>query len=432
MIQYIILILVAILLLILGNKENIKNSLLQYSNEKSNDNSPNPLEVHINANLIDNPIITKKDNSSIAIGNGSTGGINDCDTPQYLIDQECKSPNYLVEDETNFAKKQLLNLLLKINKKPIKLNSPCTYKFYNHTTMDDLLRRTMDEISSHVVTLINKESDYEFQKANYGDIQVWCDAKGNKEYKYELFLWSLKHYFQIKFYVHVVKFVKKNQMKPYCIESSPYIFPTYHNGYPCKDQLIPAPHEVIPTGNIVLSTKSVKPNSVESAEYMYLNHLDIENSTLVINANIQKDKQFIMDVGENGGIIDNKLEYTHLKPGQKANPIQPFARESNKWIETPDKPDYMGQYPCKVAPEMWDEDGIYYYSKARGKEMKESKRNYDVCIGVRSSTEPLPLQPNFWITNYAEAGTGVNCGPNSWLFNNYNGPMGTFVGGGKK
>ncbi len=413
MIQYIIIFIVAILLLILGSRENIQNSLLKYKKTEQNEYD------HSTVNEVKIESIKNKEKE-------------DCDTPKYLIDNECKSPNYLVEDETNFAKKQLLNLLLKINKKPIKLNSPCTYKFYNHSTTDDLLRRTLDEISDHVIILINKNSDYSFQKANYGDVQVWCDAQGNKEYKYELFLWSLKHYFQLKFYVHIVKFIKKDDMKPYCIETSPYIFPTYHNGYPCKDQLIPAPHEVIPTANIVLSTESVNPNKVEKAEYMYLNHLDVENSTLVINANIQKDKQFIMDVGDNGGVIDNKLEYTHLKQGTKTNPIQPFAREANKWVETPDKPDYMGQYPCKVPPEMWDEDGIYYYSKARDGQAKGDKRDYEVCIGTRSSTEPLPLQPNFWVANYAEAGTGVNCGPNSWMFSNYNGPMGTFVGGGKR
>ncbi len=298
--------------------------------------------------------------------------------------------------------------------------------------MDDLLRRTMDEISDRVLTLLNKSGTYGFEKANYGDIQVWSDSTGNKEYKYELFVTSLKHYFQLKLYIHVIKFIKKDEMKPYGIKSSPYIFPTYHNGYPTKDQLIPAPHEVIPIGNIVLSTKSMKPNNVEKAEYMYLNHIDLQNSTLVINANIQKNKEFIMDVGENGGIIDNKLEYTHLSKSITSTPIQPIAREANKWVETPDKPNYMGQFPCKVTPEMWDEDGVYYYSKVRNNQLKTEERDYESCDGTRYSTEPLPLQPNFWIVNYAEAGTGVNCGPNSWMFSNYEGSMGTFVGGGKR
>ncbi len=338
------------------------------------------------------------------------------------------TPNYLIEDETNYAKRELLNLLLKMNQKTIRLKSPCNYTFYNQTTTDDLLRRTLDEISEFVLTQLNKKSSYQFQKSNYGDVHVWCDAKGNKEYKFELFAWSLKHYFQLKFYIHVVKFVKSSEMKPYNISSSPYIFPTYHNGYPCKDQMIPAPHEVIPTGNIVLSTKSVKPNSVEKAEYVYLNNVDLENSTLVINSHIQKDKQFIMDVGDDAGIIDNKLEYTHLHPSHKPQPIQPCARQANRWIETPDKPEYMGQYPCKTPSDVWDEDGIYYQPNPANRK----ERNYEVCVGTRSSTEPLPLQPNFWVNNYAEAGTGVNCGTNSWLFSNYNGAQGTFVGGGKR
>jgi hypothetical protein len=109
---------------------------------------------------------------------------------------------------------------------------------------------------------------------------------------------------------------------------------------------------------------------------MYLNHLDIENSNLVINSNIKKNNEFIMDVGNNGGVIDNKLEYTHLPNSIKSNPIQDVAREANKWVETPDKPNYMGQFPCKVTPEMWDEDGVYYYSKVRNNQLKTQERDY--------------------------------------------------------
>ncbi len=406
-------IIIAFILLIFMNKENIQNNLLNYPKKKLLD--------HSNENIINENIINENKKEK-----------TDCITPNYQVNNNCITPNYLIEDETNFAKKELLIFLSKVNKKPIKLKSPCIYKSYTHATMDDLLRRTMDEMSDRVLTLLNKSGTYQFEKANYGNIEVWTDALGNKEYKYELFVTSLKHYFQLKFNIHTVKFIKKSEMKPYGINTSPYIYPTYHNGYPTKDQLIPAPHEVITTGNIVLSTKSMKPNDVEKAEYMYLNHVDVENSTLVINTHIKKNKEFIMDVGENGGIIDNKLEYTHLHSGQKSNPIQPFAREANKWVETPDKPNYMGQYPCKVTPEMWDEDGVYYYSKARDHQLKKEERDYESCDGTRYSTEPLPLQPNFWVTNYAEAGTGVNCGSNSWMFSNYEGPMGTFVGGGKR
>ncbi len=415
MIQYILIFFIALLLLIFSYKENIKNNLLNYNKSPT-----------LNNNFTEN-IINEKNNKVEAK--------SDCNTPKYEINGTCIKPNYLTEDETNFAKKQLLIFLSKVNKKPIKLKSPCIYKSYTHATMDDLLRRTMDEMSDRVLTLLNKNGTYNFEKANYGNIEVWSDALGNKEYKYELFVTSLKHYFQLKFSIHIIKFIKKSEMKPYGINTSPYIYPTYHNGYPTKDQLIPAPHEVIVTGNIVLSTNSMKPNDVEKAEYMYLNHIDVENSTLVINANIKntnKVVEFIMDVGENGGIIDNKLEYTHLPNGEKINPIQPVAREANKWVETPDKPNYMGQFPCKVTPDKWDEDGVYYYSKVRDHQLKKEVRDYESCDGTRYSTEPLPLQPNFWVANYAEAGTGVNCGPNSWIFNNYEGPMGTFVGGGKR
>ncbi len=194
MIQYIILIIFVIVLLVVATRENIKNSLLPY---KPTYNKIN----YENAN-----VVGKVENNFHINGNDE-----DCDTPKYLVKEKCESPNYLIEDETNFAKKQLYSFLKKVNKKSISLKSPCNYTFYNHATMDDLLRRTLDDISQNVIELLNKNSDYTFEKTNYGDIQVWCDANGNKEYKYELFVWSLKHYFQLKLYVHVIKFIKKEE-----------------------------------------------------------------------------------------------------------------------------------------------------------------------------------------------------------------------------
>ncbi len=445
MYTYILVAVIAVLLLIYGLKDRAGNRLIKSAlpEQMSIDDHAtanqvgfkNPVVEQNILNELGDPAFATVNKLDVRVNKGLLTRADDLnDRMEYKSAESGQEvrPDYMVEDETNFAKKQLLNLLKTVNKKPISLKSPCSYKSYTHATMDDLMRRTMDEISKLVVQFLNKSGNFQFEKTSYGDIQVWCDAKGNKEFKYELFVTSLKYYFQLKLYVNVVKFVSKNDMSPYCIKDSPYIFPTYHNGYPCKDQLIPAPHDVIPTANVVLSLESMKPATVEKAEYMYLNRIDVENSTLVINANLRRPKEFIMDVGENGGVIDNRLEFSHLaRPGQ--NPIQPVARVANQWIKDPSEPNYVGQFPCQTPPDMWDEDGIYYYSKAREGQLKDTlARDYAGCEGTRTSTEPAPLQPDFWLSNYAESGTAINCGPNAWLFSNYEGPMGTFFGGGKR
>jgi hypothetical protein len=43
-----------------------------------------------------------------------------------------------------------------------------------------------------------------------------------------------------------VKFVDTKYAGHYGVKKSPYLFPTYFIGYPCKDQLIPTPDQDAP------------------------------------------------------------------------------------------------------------------------------------------------------------------------------------------
>jgi len=364
--------------------------------------------------------------------------------PNFVSDYENidfnKEPNYSYENVTQYDFNRLFESLKKINKEKIELKDKANYNFYTQSTTDDKLRMNLDMISKYVIKILNKSNYYDFNKTNYGDVKVWIDKTGNEEIKYELFLWDKKNYFEIKLWVHVVKFVENNEMQKYGIRDKHYIFQDFNIGLPHKDQIIPLPTEVIITGHFDTGVSSIRENIPSKAKYLYLNQIEVQNSTLIVDYHKDKYPFNKLEVDEKGfsGITDMSLEYINIKKTDH-NPYLEKGRKYNEWPTLDEELKFMGQYPSKPPPRHWNEDGLYYY----GKKSKDAiafddddalpysdERLCDVTNpGTRWSKDKEPLQAQFWPSNYTVLST---CGENYWLFDESRSLPGVFVGGGKK
>ena len=356
------------------------------------------------------------------------------------------SPNYKYENITEYNFNRIFKKIQIINKEKITLKDKGNYNFYTQSTTDDKLRMDLDMISKYVILVLNDDKYYDFSKTNFGDVEIWIDKEGNEELKYELFLWDKKNYFQLKILVNIIKFVEDNQADKYGVRNSPYIFPDYNIGLPFKDQIIPLPTDVIITGHFDTSVESILPNEPSKIKYLYLNQIEIQNSTLIVDYHKNKYPFNRINVDETGfsGITDSSLEYVNILNKSISTPYLENGRKYNKWPTLDEEPKWKAQYPAKFPPvKKWNQDGIYYYEK--GKEDKEeivftkedSEKEVDrYCDvyepGTRWSEDKEPLQPYFWPGNYTVNST---CGENFWLFDNVNGGNiggNTFVGGGKR
>jgi hypothetical protein len=356
------------------------------------------------------------------------------------LDNTLQQPNYSNENITQYNFKRLFKNIEKVNKEKITLNNKSNYNFYTQSTTDDKLRMDLDMISKYVILLLNNDNYYNFNKTNFGDVEVWIDKDGNEELKYELFLWDKKNYFELKILVNIIKFIEEKEINKYGIKEKDYIFPDFNIGLPFKDQIIPLPIDVIITANMDTDISSIKPNVPSKIKYLYLNQIEVQNSTLVVDYHKNKYPFNRLDVDENGfsGITDMSLEYVNIKGG-KHTPYLENGRQYNKWPTLNEEPKFKGQYPSKAPPRHWDDDGVYYYGKKGKQEIAYAnddekpytdKRLCDVYEpGTRWSNDKEPLQAQFWAGNYTINST---CGENYWLFNNTGNPNGTFYGGGKK
>jgi len=315
--------------------------------------------------------------------------------------------------------KEILKELKISEKNPISFKGNVIYTTFTQSTTDDKLRLTLDDISKYILVLLNAKNKNLFVKTNYGDVEIWTDIHNNENIVYELFVWDKIHYFQTKLRVNVIKFIDKKYAVPYGVELSSYMFPYYNIGQPFYDQLIPPPEEVIATGHFALSSLVIDRKTPNPIKYLYINNIQIENSTLIVDYFKKKSE---LDCQ---GISDISLEYVQVKGD--TDPYFKKGREYNKWDTLYEEPLWKGQYPSKTPPKIWDCDGIYYYEdKNKGYDVDKCK---EYQPGTIWSDMKEPLQPYYWPTL---ATIPEKCGMNNWLFENVNGVEGTFYGGGKR
>lgn len=350
---------------------------------------------------------------------------------QIEADMTVKDPNYRYQNITQYNFDRLFAKVQMINKEKINLKGKTNYEFYTQSTTEDKLRRDLDMITKYVLLILNNDKYYDFHRTNYGDVEVWTDEPGNEEIKYELFLWDKKNYFQVKLYINIIKFVEKEEMHHFGIRDKHYIFQDYNIGYPFKDQIIPLPTDVNIAEHSAQVPNGSRPNDPGKIKHLYLNQIDVQNSTLIVDYQKNKYPGNKFEVKEDGfsGITDMSLEYIKIKGD--TNPFFDKGIKYNKWPTLDEEPKWKGQYPSKPPPKHWDVDGVYYYAK-NDEPAYGDKRLLDLYEpGTRWSEDKEELQPYYWPTL---ATIPRNCGENFWLFDNSAGPVGgnTFIGGGKK
>ena len=356
-------------------------------------------------------------------------------TPNFIQDYtngtNNSSPNYKYENITQYNYDNLINRIKDINNNTINLKGNTNFTSYTQSTTDDKLRMNLDMISKRVINVLNNNF-YDFRKTNFGDVEIHTDKYGNEEIKYELFLWDVKNYFEIKLWVNVIKFIEKTRMEEYGIEKKKYIFPYYNIGMDAHDQMIPNPLDVITTAHFDLSTASERQNIPEKIKYLYINGIEIQNSTLVVDYHKDKfpENQFNVSDRPNhfSGITDQSLEYSNIQTPVDSGPYLQRGKEYNKWPRLDEEPKWKGQYPSKPAPLSWDLDGLYYYGEKDEKPNEDGKCGV-YSPGVRWSPMNEPTQPYFVASNFVN-----KCGEYDYMFElaGGNSTGNVFQGGGKR
>lgn len=317
-------------------------------------------------------------------------------------DEKCLSkPNFSKENYTEFMSERLLTELSKFKNERRNLKGNCKKEKYIWNTTDKFLKDELNQISKIVIEKLNKQCRFDFNYSGYGDINIKEDGKGNKHYIYELFVWDKLNYFQVKLNIDLIKYVKKGYLPDNSRENNPnLVFPYYKIGTPSKEQLIPTPMDVIPTGNDILSTKSIQYPKPSPIEYLYINDINIENSTLIVN-HTKKSKNTLC-----GGFGDGSESFSFIN-GDNDPYIEP-AVIRNKWTRLPNQPYNMNTWPCTPKANDWDESGIYQ------PDVHDSKE----CPGETWAAQYVYPQPTF---NPTVTELPRDCGENYWLFDRTNG-----------
>lgn len=334
---------------------------------------------------------------------------------EYINVNILTSPFNVIQENINMYRyRKLINNITNISQIRIKLNDYTIHNTYTQLTTGDYLKSELDTITLEITKIINDNGSFDFEKTNYGDVEIWIDKENNKMIKYELFMWDKKTYFEVKFLIDVIllsptsKLMIQLKNKKYNIYKNGYLMPL-NITFPCDSYRQLTPLDVIPTGNMVITDiKNDECASKEKQEYLFINTIIIQGSTLVIDydKNLIKNKMIpIMDT--TGGISDISLEYLGVDGDN--SPIQEKAKESNKWIDLLSMPKWLGQFPCKAPPLDWDVDSNYYYKNNVDNNV-DNKLN---CIGTHWSPVGEPLQPNYYPTL---ATLPMNCGRYNWMF----------------
>ena len=240
----------------------------------------------------------------------------------------------------------------------------------------------------------------DFWLVGYDNYDLYEIKNSNlKLHKINCFLYDVNGVVQIRVLLEIIEEPKKiekfKSKEKTCAQKTTPSIPYYYIGYPCKNQLIPLPSQVIVTGLDVLSQKGIKYPVPCPYERIWLNYAEIINSNLVVNA------------FENFGIDDlpglNQINtpYSVWKGGN--DPYYLPSKYRNKWNKFKDQPKNIKAWPCTPIPFIWNLYGT-------PPKVTPTKK----CPGLRSSTTQAPLVANY---NPSMFNNPRNENEYKWLFN---------------
>ena len=219
-------------------------------------------------------------------------------------------------------------------------------------TIDLRTNLDLDFITRTIISKLNC-AEFNFIKTSY-DRVIKIQNKNQIQYIFDVFISEMNHVMTFKFKINVVIDYIKDPAKKYltATEVTNYPFKTYPIGIPKKDQLVPLPTEVIPTGNIVLGTTSIDPILQHNMSNIYINYIMIENSTIVYNS----EKITRKTAGVNDTTLDSSIIETFQSAPNDRKLRQ--AKFRNPWTKITDKNAKIYNWPCASKKFLWDSLGV--------------------------------------------------------------------------
>ena len=317
---------------------------------------------------------------------------------------------YVKDNLTKRVYNELLNTLSKYTAdKQLQLTNN-NFETFTSATIPLGVKLEATMVINEILKKINSTSIFEFNLVGIENIKIYKENK-KRQYITNILISDTKNYFSLRFLLNVVIHLKNNikKRKKECESTTTPGFKTFPIGIPSEDQLIPTPTDVIDTQRNLLSDNCIYEIKSHEINYLYVNYIRILNNTNILNYYNHCAYPPI------GGITDISLEFNELK-NKENNPYIETAFNRNKWPVLKDEPINQGQWPCQPNPMFWNTLGVSPYPIISTKE----------CPGERYSTEPIPLQPEYWPTlGPLPRATGSNV----WLFDKTRGipsfPSGT-------
>ena len=108
-------------------------------------------------------------------------------TKKYINNKFNSDPDYHIENISQFNYDRLYNKLQMINNEKIELEGPLNNEKYIVSTIDDKLRRDLDNITKYVLLILNQDNYYNFSKTSYGNVEIFFNQNNDSNYIYNYF-----------------------------------------------------------------------------------------------------------------------------------------------------------------------------------------------------------------------------------------------------
>ena len=283
---------------------------------------------------------------------------------------------------------KLITALKKLSHSKKKtLGCNCKENVYIQGTTGNRLKTEVTQVTKIILNKINSITGFYFKQVYLDTITVFEDNKGNKNFKYNVFVYDTNEELDIRLYIDVIKYIIQCPKKAKAITCTSVTTPgmdTFEIGYPQPEQLLPLPTEIISTGagGELLSPKGINIKRIEPIKYLHINEVKIYNTNAVINAN----GKCLMDP------VCGNIKDTTLSSSSFNQPTTPFTEPAcvrNKWPRLNDEPRGVTAWPTATESPYWNIFGI----------PSPPTCNTQNC-GTRSSTTQFPIQASFWRNNY--------------------------------